>query len=75
MDLKCLPCPPKSMLSVYMMTLGPWHSNLRQFKFFQKKMKNLIFLKKIEMKLFCLPPTPQYQCWPYPRSRTPYDQH
>ena len=43
--------------------------------FLKKKIKNLIFLKKNEMKLFCLPPTPQYQCWPYPRSRTPYDQH
>ena len=35
-ELKMPPLPPKSMLSVYMMTLGPWHSNLRQFNFFEK---------------------------------------
>ena len=74
-DVKMPPLSPKSMLSVSMGALGVWYSNSKNLIFLQFFFEKFKFLKRLKCKFFCLPPLPQYQCWSFPESRTPYDQH
>ena len=75
LDSDDTPIPPKSMLCVCMITLGPWQSNLRYLNFLKKKMKKLNFWKKIKCKFFTPAPPPMINVGHNLESRTPADQH